>query len=416
MTTVARGQLAARSRPADGLALVARACELDPLWVEAHLALGELLTRDLPPALRDGARAEAACTRALELTDDAALAARARVVRAEARLLRAGAAGAGPPAEEAARARCGGRAALPPAEAEPVLRPLAAVRRRLGDEAGATAALARAEQARAARDELVSAWLADAQRLRERQDYSGAIALLDRALAVDPRSGDAYYERGTCYLKVGNFVPGILDFSRAVELDPRRADPVHRRLGLVARVTNVDRVLAEMDRLVADHPDTSYVLFLRGMFRLSKCEQERFAAEDVDLGLADLDRCLELNPEHVTALVFRAALRLRGAGLLPAGAPGREERYAAAMTDLGLALEKDPGSGVSHYFQGLCWSLRADEPGLDDAGRADRLGRAVVALRAAVATGYQVGERLAADRGFDALRQDPAYGELLKPR
>src|SRR4029077_10296583 len=102
--------------------------------------------------------------------------------------------------------------------------------------------------------------------LRDKRHYTDAISKFDRAIALDPELADAFYDRGTCYLKIGNFVPGILDFSRALELNPRFADQFFNRVYQVKSGVDLNRVITELDKIVADHPDRSYVIFLRGFF------------------------------------------------------------------------------------------------------------------------------------------------------
>lgn len=362
------------------------------------------------------AEAEATFTRALEAAEEVVAAARARHGRGLARLRRAGPEGGGDLVEAAAADLSAAAAALPPPDAEPVLRLLVSARRRLGDEDGAAAALARLTQARAARLEPVRALLDDARRLRDRQDHAGAIEAFDRVLALDPTLGEASYDRGTCHLKLGRFIPGILDYSRAVELEPRFAELTHGRLAQISRTVDIGRVLAELDTIVAGQPGVAHVLFLRGMFRFARCEAPGFDADDVALARADMERCLELNPEHVAALLYRGDLALRAARLLaPADVASREARYAAAMSDFLLARENDPGSGLSLYLQGLAWAMRAADAA-DDAARSDRAARALAALRAARQAGFQAGDRLRTEPGFAALRQDPGFVELLEGR
>ncbi|MBX3471248.1 MAG: hypothetical protein KF878_30645 [Planctomycetes bacterium] len=362
------------------------------------------------------AEAEAAFTRALEAAEEVVAAARARHGRGLARLRRAGPEGGRDLVEAAAVDLSAAAAALPPADAEPVLRLLVTAQRRLGDPSGAAAALARLAEVRATRLERLREPLAEARRLRDRQEFSAAIQAFDRVLELDPTWGEAFYDRGTCHLKLGRFIAGILDFSRAVELDPRISELTYQKLAQISHVVDLSKVLAELDRIVAGHPGVAHVLFLRGMFRLCRCELPGFDADDVALGLADMDGCLELNPEHVTALLYRGNLRLRAASLLdPTDVAGREAGHAAALSDFLLALEKDPESSLSHYLQGLCWAMRAgDAP--DEAARSDRAARALEALRAARQAGFQAGDRLRLEPGFAALRQDPGFVELLRGR
>ena len=50
------------------------------------------------------------------------------------------------------------------------------------------------------------------------QDFTSAIAAFSRAIDLKPDLGEAYYNRGYIYLKLGNERAGIADLSKAGEL------------------------------------------------------------------------------------------------------------------------------------------------------------------------------------------------------
>ena len=49
-------------------------------------------------------------------------------------------------------------------------------------------------------------------------DYTAAMQAFAEALAVDPTLGAAYYNRGLCYMHVGNRQAAFADLSKAGEL------------------------------------------------------------------------------------------------------------------------------------------------------------------------------------------------------
>lgn len=49
-------------------------------------------------------------------------------------------------------------------------------------------------------------------------DYDGAISSFDRAIELRPKFGEAFFNRGWCYYKIGKPQPGTADMSRAGEL------------------------------------------------------------------------------------------------------------------------------------------------------------------------------------------------------
>lgn len=312
--------------------------------------------------------------------------------------------------------------ALPPEleEAEPALLStafealalLAKVEARLGDPEATRRAEERLTALRKQVADAVARIREEAAALRDKRDYPGAIERLDQALVLDPASGEAYYDRGTCHLKAGSFVPGVLDFARAIEHQPRVADAVTTKLYQIAYVTDVDRVIREVDAMAAERPREAAVVCLRGMFRLAKVEwKPPPTPEGLAAAIADFDRALELNPRHAMALAWRAQMRLRRAqhALDPAA---READLSAVLLDLAKVEELDPESQLSPFLAGLHWSLRAGEPGLPEAEAAARRARALDALATARERGWKP-HQPEKERGFDPIRSEPRFAELV---
>ncbi|MCO5171490.1 MAG: protein kinase [Planctomycetes bacterium] len=412
--------------------LAARAIESDPFLREAHERLGFLFARDLPVErdastkrpehLRDARRAEAHFDRAVEVSGGGVEeAADACYGRALARLAGGD---VGPERLQAARADLERAIRAIPTDfrqAEPrrisqsmaYLDLLAEVHDRLGDAAAAAEARARVEGVRRAASEAARQELKDGQLLRDRLNYSDAIKHFDKAIELDGEYSDAYYERGTCYLKIGNFVPGILDFSRALELNPRIADQVYNKVYQISYVVDLNRVITELNKIVSDHPNVSYVIFLRGFFYVAKTEFKKFERSDLDLGIADFNRCLQLNSTHVTAMLYRGFLHYKLASL-ETEPSGRQAWYDRAMKDYIDALDIDPDSGISHYLQALCWSVMSTEEGLSEEEKVARKKKSIEELRTSFGCEFKGYERIKNEKGFDAVRQDPEFIELMR--
>ena len=54
--------------------------------------------------------------------------------------------------------------------------------------------------------------------LLENEDYTGALSAFNRAIELRPDFGEACYNRGYVYLRLGNRTAGMADLSRAGEL------------------------------------------------------------------------------------------------------------------------------------------------------------------------------------------------------
>ncbi len=415
------------------VALAEQTVEVDPTLYEGHELLGFLFARQLPverdPAtgrpehLRDADRAVRHFDRAIEVAASPEVAAEARHGRALARLLEAEAAPDPGPALTRAREDLLAAIAWIPRtfkDADPRrisqsiawLERLAEVEGRRGDEAAKAEALARVGAVRAEARKAAEEALKQGNALRDRLNYSDAIKQFDRAIELDPEFSAAFYERGTCYLKIGNFVPGILDFSRALELDPRIADQVYNKVYQISYVVDLNRVITELNKIVSDHPNVSYVVFLRGFFYVAKTEFKKFEREDLDRGIADFDRCLELNTTHVTALLYRGFLFYKMAALEQGEA--RQRCYDTALENYHHALRLDPVSGISHYLQSLLASVMSTEEGLSDEERAARRKHALDELKTSFECDFKGYERIKTEKGFDPIRNEPRFTELMR--
>ncbi len=249
--------------------------------------------------------------------------------------------------------------------------------------------------------------------LRDKRQYTDAIARFDRALALDPELADAYYDRGSCYLKIGNFTPGILDFSKALELNPRFADQFYNKAYQVSYVTDLNRVITELNLIVADHPDESHVLFLRGFFYVAKTEFKRYDMADLDDGIRDFDRTLTLNPEHVSAYIYRGFLYYKAA-LIAQGAD-RQKNFETAMKNYELAAERDPKSGIAHFLMAMVWSVRSEDADIDEKEKTARRDMAVKELTISIEEKEFMGfDRIKNDRSFTAVKDDPRVLKLIQ--
>jgi tetratricopeptide (TPR) repeat protein len=75
----------------------------------------------------------------------------------------------------------------------------------------------------------------------DQKDYRGAILDYDRAIALNPRFADVYYQRGnTKFLGIKDYRGALLDFDRAIEIDPGFANAYLGR-GLLKATALKDR-------------------------------------------------------------------------------------------------------------------------------------------------------------------------------
>ncbi|MDF1660552.1 MAG: protein kinase [Planctomycetota bacterium] len=236
---------------------------------------------------------------------------------------------------------------------------------------------------------------------QDKRRYNEAIKKFNRAIEFDPELSDAFYHRGLCYLKIGNFIPGILDFSRALELNPRYADQFYNKVYQVNYVVDLKRVMDELNKIVEERPNVSYVIFLRGFFYVAKSEFKEYEASDLDKGIADFDACLKLNTTHVTARTYRGLLFYK------------KKDYKTAHSDFQAALDIDDKSGITYYLKALCLATQAGEASAPEDKTAFQK-RAVDCLNKAFINSFRGYDRISKDKGFENLKGYPPFERLMK--
>ena len=116
--------------------------------------------------------------------------------------------------------------------------------------------------------------------LRAKEDYKGAVASYDRAMALYDDTGGAqwflYYARGIAYDQMKDWAGSEADFRKALSLNPDQPQ-VLNYLGysLVERGENLDEALGMIERAVAARPDSGYIIDSLGwvLFRLGRYDE-----------------------------------------------------------------------------------------------------------------------------------------------
>lgn len=58
----------------------------------------------------------------------------------------------------------------------------------------------------------------------DKEDFKGAISLLDSLIAMDANNSDAYYTRGSSKFNLDDYEGAIADYSKAIELTQNNVD------------------------------------------------------------------------------------------------------------------------------------------------------------------------------------------------
>ena len=222
--------------------------------------------------------------------------------------------------------------ALPPQKKSKLLLLKAAAASDLGDHRQAIRLL---EESRALDSISASSWLAEVPiRVRARQFKEAALAA-DKALALEPKSADAVYQRATVAHVSGDLKAALALYSRAVELDAGQVDALVARAGIWIDQGRFDQAAADVAaarKAAADDPRAAYLAALVSEHAGNVAEMRK--------NLADVGDIVDAIP--------RESLRYRPQALMLGGLAhfGLGE-YEKAQPYLESALRQDPGTPAS---------------------------------------------------------------------
>ncbi|HEX6324831.1 MAG TPA: protein kinase [Vicinamibacterales bacterium] len=214
------------------------------------------------------------------------------------------------------------------------------------------------------------------------RNWQGAVALYERALALNPHDNAARGQLGTVLIYLGRFEDGI-----GLERDAARAEPLSPVLGFyyaagLGFLRAFDEAVAECDRVLALHPDFTLALWIKATALLW--------AGRHDAALAEAERCAALSPDSVMIGAIAGTIRA-SAGRV---AEGREE--LAALLERGRT-EYVPPLLVADFFCAL----------RDAEGTLQWLERAWEAH-----SGFL--PRVAFEPNYDWLHDDPRFVEMMR--
>jgi tetratricopeptide (TPR) repeat protein len=195
--------------------------------------------------------------------------------------------------------------------------------------------------------------IASAIRKQRESDYQGAIADLDRAIALDPQNSRAYVIRGQAKERLINrdsyvqsFEQARADYNRAIAIDPRNAEAYYHR----ARINFEDNKskIADLNRAIAISPNYAIAYNDRA--------GAKYESKDYQGTISDINRYIALVPDAGNwTYNFRARTKL---------AMGQKN---GAIADFNLAIAIEPENLHNYYQRGqLRFSLGDNQGAIAD--------------------------------------------------
>ncbi len=197
-----------------------------------------------------------------------------------------------------------------------------------------------------------------------------ALALIERALAREPRAAEVHFNRGNILQGLNRFAEALASYDQVLLLMPQNAPAHYNRGNVLQQLKRHEEALASYDKLLALMPDNAAAFYNRGVaLQALKRYEEALASYDRALSialddaevlsnrgialyelkryeeaLASYDQALAIKPDFVEVLnnrgnVLRELNRLEEALASCDKALAIKPDYLEALTNRGMALQ-----------------------------------------------------------------------------
>ena len=187
--------------------------------------------------------------------------------------------------------------------------------------------------------------------LYEYGNYCTAIGDFSRAIEINPKYAEAYFERGFAHYKNEDYKEAIADFTTAIGLNPNDDDYYYWRTVAIEEWDDYQGMIAKWDEIKELNPDDFYYYFSRAEFRVK--------IGDFQGAIADYNSAIGIEPSRYFLYTERGDNHMA------------MKNYQAAYDDYSIAVKGDPlNYGNKEKLEKARAMLRASE-GIKHADSAD---------------------------------------------
>ncbi len=183
-------------------------------------------------------------------------------------------------------------------------------------------------------------YILSAENKGRQSDYRGAIADLDRAIAIDPRSAEAYISRAEARISIGNAKEANDDANRALKLKPNAAKAYVIRATARIGLSDLTGARADANRALQLNPELSSAYGIRGLTKVLSGEYRNVNN--------DFDRAIAIDPTSVDAYLLRGQVR-RFLG-----------NFDGALTDVNYVIGRNAKLAEAYGTRALIYLSKGD--------------------------------------------------------
>ena len=138
------------------------------------------------------------------------------------------------------------------------------------------------------------------------EKYFKALEIVNKITVLDPNNKRAYKLKGDTYYALKEYEKALEAYNKAIEIDSLFVDAYYERCLIYEDRNDYDRALSDFNMIISIEPDNYRLYNRRGIVY-------HFYLGELEKGLADYNKALELNPEFSKPLCnYRAVFRCFG--------------------------------------------------------------------------------------------------------
>jgi len=136
---------------------------------------------------------------------------------------------------------------------------------------------------------------------RKKGDFSKAIEFYDKALKIDKRVPEIYYQRGKAYNGLKHYSLALKDLSLAIELAPDISKYYEYRGGIYGKIGDAARAIKNFNKAIELNPNSYISFYNRGLIYT-------FLRKELQRALSDFNEVIKLNPDHLYSYLIKGRI------------------------------------------------------------------------------------------------------------
>jgi tetratricopeptide (TPR) repeat protein len=169
------------------------------------------------------------------------------------------------------------------------------------------------------------------------EDYMTAIRDFDQALELNPEFGKAYNNRGVAQNNLGRYEQAIQDFDTALKFNPYLLTIFSNRGAAYHKLGKYDQAIRDFNKAIELNPDDALVYSNRGI-AYNDLGQHRTA-------LQDFTRVIGLSPQEPTGYYYRGSVYLQ------------LKMYHEALADYSKVIDLNPQDATPYKNRAMIYTI-----------------------------------------------------------